>query len=94
MQTVAKIDTKTAVLTMEIDRLKVITESLGTSITDAIQQEVSVRLSESLSTEVFVSRLSGGEFIILLHDVKGTDSVVTICKQIQQIMKEQFHIFS
>ncbi len=87
-----KKDTKTAILMIKIDRLKVIYESLGTTFTDTIIQEVSHRLRKSLPTEIFISRISGGEFTIILQEVKEQEEIVKVCNQIHQVMKEQFQI--
>ncbi|MGG0656854.1 bifunctional diguanylate cyclase/phosphodiesterase [Rummeliibacillus pycnus] len=87
-----KKDTKTAIMMIKIDRLKVIYESLGTTITDAIIQEVSHRLRKSLPNKIFISRLSGGEFAIILQEVTEQEKIVRVCNQIHQIMEEQFQI--
>ncbi|HWI48447.1 MAG TPA: EAL domain-containing protein [Rummeliibacillus sp.] len=87
-----KKDTKTAILMLKIDRLKVIYESLGATFTDTIIQEVSIRLRDSLPSEIFISRLSGGEFTIILHEVKEQEEIVRFCNQIHQIMEVQFQI--
>ena len=88
----AKRNSKTAVMMLQIDRLKFINESLGSSITDTILQEVSVRLRGLLPSKIFISRLSGGEFIIILHELGNIDEVVAVSKQIHECMQEEFQV--
>ncbi|WP_102692209.1 bifunctional diguanylate cyclase/phosphodiesterase [Rummeliibacillus pycnus] len=89
---IEKKDTKTAILMLKINRLKAIYDSIGTTFTDKVIQEVAIRLRESLPREIFISRLNGGEFTIILHEVKEQEEIVRVCNKIHQMMKMQFQI--
>lgn len=80
-------ETKTAIIMIEIDRLKAINESLGHIFGDKMLQIVANRLRESLSEEHFISKRSGGEFTVILRSVKAREDIVQLCKHIQEIMK-------
>jgi len=87
-----KKDKKTAILMLKIDRLKAIYDSIGTTFTDKVIQEVSIRLRESLPSEIFISRLNGGEFTIILQDLKDQEEITRVCNEVHQMMKMQFQI--
>ena len=83
---------KKAILMIEIDRLKGINESLGHSFRDLLVKKVSVRLRESLPKELFISKMNGGEFTILLDSIEDKEDIIKVCKQIQEAMEEPFQI--
>lgn len=82
---------KTAIMILQIDRLKFINESLGSAITDSILKEVANRLRRTLPSEIIISRLTGGEFIVILK-LESIGTVDRTCEQIYQSMKEEFNI--
>lgn len=87
-----KKDSKTAIMILQIDRLKFINESLGSAITDTILKEVANRLRRTLPSEIMISRLTGGEFIVILHEIENIENVDRTCEQIHQSMKKEFNI--
>ncbi|HAB64498.1 MAG TPA: diguanylate cyclase, partial [Pseudomonas sp.] len=56
-----------AVLYIDIDRFKVLNESLGHEAADQLLREVSRRLSHTLSDADTIARLSGDEFVVVLE---------------------------
>jgi len=57
---------KMAVLYIDLDRFKLLNESLGHEAADALLREVSRRLSQTLGEADTIARLSGDEFVVLL----------------------------
>ncbi|RSH62206.1 bifunctional diguanylate cyclase/phosphodiesterase [Stutzerimonas stutzeri] len=55
-----------AVLYIDLDRFKLLNESLGHEAADALLREVSRRLSQTLGEADTIARLSGDEFVVLL----------------------------
>ncbi|GAB4374687.1 MAG: hypothetical protein Kow00121_19440 [Elainellaceae cyanobacterium] len=72
-----------AVLFIDLDRFKVINDSLGHMLGDELLISISERLTHCLRPGDTISRLGGDEFVILLEDVKDRQSVTTIAERIQ-----------
>jgi diguanylate cyclase (GGDEF)-like protein/PAS domain S-box-containing protein len=73
-----------AVLFIDLDRFKVINDSLGHMIGDQLLIAISRRLSNCLRPSDTIARLGGDEFVILLADVKDRDSATRIADRIQE----------
>lgn len=71
-----------AVLFLDLDRFKVINDSLGHGIGDQLLQAVANKLVSHIRTGDTVARLGGDEFIILLDDIENRQSVVTVVERI------------
>ena len=71
-----------AVLFIDLDRFKVVNDSLGHSIGDRLLIDIAKRLKICLRDADLVARLGGDEFVILLEDIESTDTVVHIAERI------------
>ncbi|WNZ23438.1 diguanylate cyclase [Leptolyngbya sp. NK1-12] len=85
-----------AVLFIDLDRFKLINDSFGHVIGDALLTQVAQRLQYSLQScpqsPGVVARLGGDEFAILLEDVKNIAEVIVIVQQIQTQLERPFQI--
>ncbi len=81
-----------AVLFLDLDRFKLINDSLGHICGDQLLIEVSRRLRECLRTEDTIARLGGDEFVILLDNIKNADDSVNIAKKILNTFRKSFVI--
>ena len=71
-----------AVLFLDLDRFKIINDSLGHLVGDKLLIEVSKRLKQHLRNTDMVARLGGDEFVILLEDVSAVEDVIQVAKRI------------
>jgi diguanylate cyclase (GGDEF)-like protein/PAS domain S-box-containing protein len=80
-----------AVLFLDLDRFKMINDSLGHQIGDDFLKLVSQRLTHNLRKKDTVSRLSGDEFTILLPETPY-EECIKIVQRINQIISEPFNV--
>jgi len=73
---------KIAVLFIDLDKLKLINDSLGHDIGDIMIKTVASRLQKSIGDGGFVARLGGDEFMIMLYDIKHIKEIEDISKKI------------
>jgi len=72
-----------AVLFLDLDRFKVINDTLGHTVGDQLLVEVSNRLASSLRPGDTVARLGGDEFGLLLEDVAEAETAETVALRIE-----------
>jgi diguanylate cyclase (GGDEF)-like protein/PAS domain S-box-containing protein len=71
-----------AVLFIDLDRFKIINDSLGHEAGDRMLQEIANRFRQLLRAVDIVGRLGGDEFIILIEDVNELSQVATLAHKI------------
>lgn len=79
-----------AVLFLDLDRFKVINDSLGHSVGDRLLIEVSRRLQTCLRPEDTVARLGGDEFGILLEGVNDESRATRVAERIASALRGAF----
>ena len=83
---------RTAVLFLDLDRFKLVNDSLGHPAGDRLLVEVARRLESGLRPGDTVARLGGDEFILLLEGLHGRDEAEQIASRILQALTEPFEI--
>lgn len=73
-----------AVLFLDLDRFKVINDSLGHKIGDQLLLVIAEQLKTSLRAGDTVARLGADEFVILLEDISGVSDATYIANHIHQ----------
>ena len=76
-----------AVLFMDLDRFKVINDSLGHSVGDTFLASIANHLRVSLRPDDTVSRLGGDEFAILLNRVSDVSDTIRVAERILAQLK-------
>lgn len=86
-------DYKYAILLLNIDRFKILNDSLGHGAGDKLIISIANRLKETLEPKHTISRFGGDEFGILLEDIKDEFSyVIKTIEKIQRNLSNQFKI--
>jgi diguanylate cyclase (GGDEF)-like protein len=85
-----------ALLFMDLDRFKLINDSLGHVKGDHLLLGVSRRLLAALDqvdgASGFVGRLGGDEFVIVLNDAPGGQTAIAVAQAVQREMEPPFHL--
>ncbi len=72
-----------ALLYMDFDRFKVVNDSLGHALGDAMLRAIAERLKSCVRPSDSVARLGGDEFVVLLETVAKASEVIRVAKRIQ-----------
>jgi len=75
-------DRHCALLYLDVDRFKVINDSLGHLAGDDVLKEIAVRLQGCVREPDLVARLSGDEFAILLEEAPIPDTAVKVAQRV------------
>ncbi|MEG3841648.1 EAL domain-containing protein [Microcoleus sp. herbarium14] len=73
-----------AVLFLDLDRFKVVNDSLGHAIGDQLLVSIARRLETCLRAGDTVARLGGDEFVLLLEDIEGINEATNIVNRLQR----------
>jgi diguanylate cyclase (GGDEF)-like protein len=79
-----------AVLFLDLDRFKVVNDTLGHSVGDQLLVEVSRRLTSALRPGDTVARLGGDEFGILLEDVADAETAETVALRVEESLGKPY----
>ncbi len=83
---------KFAVLFLDIDRFKIINDSLGHIVGDQIIIEVAKRLQSCVRSTDMAARFGGDEFVILLDDISDINYATCIADRIQEKLSMPFNL--
>ena len=85
-------DYQYAVLFLDLDRFKVINDSLGHLVGDRLLTLVAQKLKKHIRDIDLVARLGGDEFVILLEDVMGIKKAIQVTERILEDLQAPFYI--
>jgi diguanylate cyclase (GGDEF)-like protein/PAS domain S-box-containing protein len=81
-----------AVLFMDLDRFKVINDSLGHTVGDQVLIAVGQQVKDALREDDTVARLGGDEFAILFDDIKDIRPLGLTVKRLQEQLSEPIQV--
>jgi diguanylate cyclase (GGDEF)-like protein len=81
-----------AVLFLDLDRFKVVNDSLGHIIGDQLLISFGRRLVDSLRPHDTIARLGGDEFAVLIEDINGLSNATYIAERIGAAMAAPFSV--
>jgi diguanylate cyclase (GGDEF)-like protein/PAS domain S-box-containing protein len=88
----ARTGRRTVVLFIDVDRFKVVNDSLGHAYGDDLLVSVAARLRASLREADTVARLGGDEFVVLLEDVPHETIALEVADKILEAMRRPFDL--
>ncbi|HEU4996618.1 MAG TPA: EAL domain-containing protein [Gemmatimonadaceae bacterium] len=83
---------KLAVYFIDLDRFKVINDSLGHSAGDKVLQAVASRVTCVLREADAVARMGGDEFVFITTAIKGVEDAVHVAQKVRDAIREPLQI--
>ncbi len=80
------------ILFLDLDRFKVINDTLGHGVGDKLLIIVANRIKDIVRDTDIVARMGGDEFIVVLESCKDKKSVGLVCNKILEVLKEPIEI--
>jgi diguanylate cyclase (GGDEF)-like protein len=80
------------VLYLDVDRFKVVNDSLGHSAGDELLRAVAERLRVPLRPEDLLGRVGGDEFVVVVEAVDGPGELARIAHRLAEALDEPFHL--
>jgi len=81
-----------AVLFIDLDRFKVVNDSLGHLVGDELLKSIARQLQVCLRHRDAVARFGGDEFVILLEDIQDIDEPKRVAERIQNQLRQPFNL--
>lgn len=90
-----------AVMFLDFDRFKIINDSLGHEVGDALLRDIAQRLRENVRAQdtisrdamgATVARLGGDEFVIVLEDVADVGTAVGVAERLLESLEEPYRL--
>ena len=85
-------DTHVAVLRIDIDRFKVLAETLGKRSCDEVIRLVARRIKRSLRNEDFAAYLGGDDFVVVAADLEDGNAAAAVAQRVQAALGKPFSI--
>ena len=80
------------VLFLDLDRFKLVNDTLGHAAGDLLLKQVAMRLTQALRPSDTVGRLSGDEFAIVLSELVSPQNAGLVAQKLIDILKMPFHL--
>jgi diguanylate cyclase (GGDEF)-like protein/PAS domain S-box-containing protein len=84
---------KLAVLFIDVDRFKLINDTLGHDAGDVLLKTMSLQLKQCLRSGDMVARLGGDEFVVLLPQVHEAEEAATVARKLLSAATKPIFIF-
>jgi diguanylate cyclase (GGDEF)-like protein len=81
-----------ALLCIDLDRFKLVNDSLGHPAGDALLRAVAERLGGTLRREDTLARLGGDEFVLLWNGLKSTEDAAALAQRVHSILSRPFTV--
>lgn len=86
-------DSHFAVMVLDIDRFKIINDSLGHMVGDQFLQEVSGRIQQAIAgQDVMLARMGGDEFTLLCRNYETQDTIKRLAEQIISCIQAPYRL--
>jgi diguanylate cyclase (GGDEF)-like protein/PAS domain S-box-containing protein len=81
-----------AVLFFDLDRFKVVNDSLGHSMGDELLVQVAHRLQHRIGDAELIARLGGDEFVVLLRSIRRSEDAKAMAARVIDSLRDPFRL--
>lgn len=87
-------ETRLAVMFIDLDRFKLVNDTMGHVTGDELLKQVAIRLKECLRRGDTLARIGGDEFILLMTDLKDRRDAVEVAEKFLKSLQRPFYFGS
>ena len=79
---------------IDLDRFKIINDTLGHGAGDQLLKEIAIRFKQTLRAVDVVARLGGDEFVVMIDDISDQEQAATVAQKILDVAMKPVLIMS
>ncbi len=83
-----RVGRKIAVLFLDLDRFKIVNDSLGHETGDAVLKEVGNRFPRAIRAGETAARFSGDEFVFIVRDIESVDDAIGAARRLLAVLEQ------
>ena len=92
IESARRYDRHFAVLFVDLDRFKIINDTLGHEAGDHLLKQMSTRLRNALRSSDVVARLGGDEFVVMAQEISRADHAANVARKILSVAKKPIEV--
>ena len=79
-----------AIMFLDLDRFKLVNDTLGHSVGDLLLKEVAMRLSANVRDTDTVARMGGDEFIVIVGEIESPKDIIAVANKLLKTLSDPF----
>lgn len=83
---------KVATLFIDLDRFKIVNDTLGHEVGDGLLTQVAERTGDAIRESDLLARLGGDEFIVVMDSLRDASDAAAVARKIIQTLQQPFYL--